>query len=94
MLLKEVVEAAPRALGVTTKALVGPGRSKSVARARAVAMYVARMECDASYPELGQAFERDSTTAMAAVRKVEHALLISDPVYKDLVLRLRSQLGL
>lgn len=59
--------------------LVSKDRHKSVAFARQVAMYFCRQRLKCSYPELGRAFgNRDHTTAMSAVRRVE-ALRQSDP---------------
>lgn len=59
--------------------LLSKDRHKSVAFARQVAMYLCRQRLKCSYPELGRAFgNRDHTTAMSAVRRVE-ALRQTDP---------------
>jgi chromosomal replication initiator protein len=50
--------------------LRGDRRGK-FARARHIAMYVARKATDVSYPELGRAFGRDHTTVIYAVRSVQ-----------------------
>lgn len=62
--------------------LLSKDRHKSVAFARQVAMYLCRQRLKCSYPELGRAFgNRDHTTAMSAVRRVE-ALRQTDPEVK------------
>jgi len=62
--------------------LLGKDRHKSVAFARQVAMYLCRQRLRSSFPELGRAFgDRDHTTVMSAVRKVE-SLRGSDPQVK------------
>jgi chromosomal replication initiator protein len=52
--------------------LLSKDRHKSVAFARHVAMYLCRQRLGCSFPELGRAFgNRDHTTVMSAVRRVE-----------------------
>jgi chromosomal replication initiator protein len=52
--------------------LLSKDRHKSVAFARHVAMYLCKSRLKCSYPELGRAFgNRDHTTVMSAVRKIE-----------------------
>jgi chromosomal replication initiator protein len=59
--------------------LLSKDRHKSVAFARQVAMYLCRQRLKCSFPELGRAFgNRDHTTVMSAVRRVE-ALRQRDP---------------
>ena len=59
--------------------LLSKDRHKSVAFARQVAMYLCRQRLKCSFPELGRAFgNRDHTTVMSAVRRVE-ALRARDP---------------
>jgi chromosomal replication initiator protein len=64
---------------VTNLDLVSKDRHKSVAFARQVAMYLCRQRLKCSFPELGRAFgNRDHTTVMSAVRRVEE-LRVKDP---------------
>jgi chromosomal replication initiator protein len=57
---------------LSTAELLSKDRHKSVAFARQVAMYLCRQRLKCSYPELGRAFgNRDHTTAMSAVKRVE-----------------------
>jgi chromosomal replication initiator protein len=56
-----------------TSDLLSKDRHKSIAFARHVAMYLCKQRLKCSFPELGRAFgNRDHTTVMSAVRKVEH----------------------
>ncbi len=64
---------------LTNAELLSKDRHKSVAFARQVAMYLCRQRLRCSYPELGRSFgNRDHTTVMSAVRRVE-ALRQKDP---------------
>ncbi len=58
--------------------LLSKDRHKSVAFARQVAMYLCRQRLKCSFPELGRAFDRDHSTVISAVRRVEAALKSSD----------------
>ncbi|MEZ4307400.1 MAG: chromosomal replication initiator protein DnaA [Polyangiaceae bacterium] len=59
--------------------LTSKDRHKSVAFARHVAMYLCKQRLKCSFPEIGRAFgNRDHTTVMSAVRKIE-AQRESDP---------------
>ncbi len=52
--------------------LTSKDRHKSVAFARHVAMYLCKQRLKCSFPEIGRAFgNRDHTTVMSAVRKIE-----------------------
>ncbi|MBW2527236.1 MAG: chromosomal replication initiator protein DnaA, partial [Deltaproteobacteria bacterium] len=52
--------------------LTSKDRHKSVAFARHVAMFLCKQRLKCSFPELGRAFgNRDHTTVMSAVRKIE-----------------------
>lgn len=61
------------------------------ARARQVAMYLARELLDMSYPQLGRIFRRDHTTVLQGTRKIG-ALVLTDEVLAVRINRLRLQL--
>jgi len=46
-------------------------RVRQVAHARQVAMYLSRKLTSSSFPEIGKAFQKDHSTVISAVRKVE-----------------------
>ncbi len=73
--------------------LLSKDRHKSIAFARHVAMYLCKQRLKCSFPELGRAFgNRDHTTVMSAVRKVE-ALRTSDPEVRAHLEALERKLG-
>jgi chromosomal replication initiator protein len=73
--------------------LLSKDRHKSIAFARHVAMYLCKQRLKCSFPELGRAFgNRDHTTVISAVRKVE-ALRTSDPEVRAHLEALERKLG-
>jgi chromosomal replication initiator protein len=77
--VEDIKRAVSEHFRLTHTDLVSKDRHKSVAFARQVAMYLCRQRLKCSFPELGRAFgNRDHTTVMSAVRRVE-ALLTTDP---------------
>jgi chromosomal replication initiator protein len=73
--------------------LLSKDRHKSIAFARHVAMYLCKHRLKCSFPELGRAFgNRDHTTVISAVRKVE-ALRSSDPEVRAHLEALERKLG-
>ncbi len=76
-----------------TSDLVSKDRHKSIAFARHVAMYLCKQRLKCSFPELGRAFgNRDHTTVMSAVKKVEN-LRESDPEVRAHLEALERKLG-
>lgn len=59
-------------------------RARSVARPRQVAMFLAKQLTSRSLPEIGRKFDRDHTTVMHAVRKVEELCGIDNSLAEDL----------
>ena len=55
-------------------AILGGQRSKTIARARKLAMWLTRQRLGYSFPEIGAAFDRDHTTVMSACKGVESAI--------------------
>ena len=52
----------------------GTNKSKGTAEARQIAMYLIRKLTNLSLPDIGREFNRDHSTALYAIRKVEVAL--------------------
>lgn len=70
--IARVMAITARRTGVSVTDMKSARRTKSLVAARQVAMYVARMVSQSSYPEIGRRFgNRDHTTVMHAVRKIE-----------------------
>ena len=73
--------------------LLSKDRHKSIAFARHVAMYLCKQRLKCSFPELGRAFgNRDHTTVMSAVRKVQE-LRTADPEVRAHLDALERKLG-
>jgi chromosomal replication initiator protein len=73
--------------------MLSKDRHKSIAFARHVAMYLCKQRLKCSFPELGRAFgNRDHTTVMSAVRKVEH-LRTTDPEVRAHLEAIERKLG-
>lgn len=74
--IPDVIEAVAAATRIDVDELTSHSRSKSVLGPRAVAYWLCRRLCAASYPEIARAFGgRDHTTVIHGVAKVE-----GDPV--------------
>lgn len=56
---------------ISVKEMQSSRRARTVARPRQIAMYLAKLLTLRSLPEIGRKFDRDHTTVMHAVRKVE-----------------------
>jgi chromosomal replication initiator protein len=73
--------------------LLSKDRHKSIAFARHIAMYLCKQRLKSSFPELGRAFgNRDHTTVMSAVRKVD-TLRQSDPEVRAHLEAIERKLG-
>ena len=76
---------------ISVKEMQSSRRARNVARPRQIAMYLAKQLTSRSLPEIGRKFDRDHTTVMHAVRKVEE-LIIEDTSLSESVEALRHLL--
>jgi len=79
---------------ITVEELRGPGKTRPLAQARQVAMYLCRELTDLSLPKIGQAFGRDHTTVMYAERKIRAEMAQRREVFdqvKELTTRIRQR---
>ncbi|MBQ0922404.1 chromosomal replication initiator protein DnaA [Saccharopolyspora endophytica] len=81
--------------GVTMDDLCGPGKTKALAQARQIAMYLCRELTDSSLPKIGQYFgSRDHTTVMYADKKIRKEMAERRRVYEhvqELTARIKQQ---
>ena len=63
--------------------LRGPQKTKNIAEARQTAMYLIRKLTNLSLPDIGQEFDRDHSTVLYAIRKVEVGLKNGDNTMKN-----------
>ena len=69
-------------------------RARAVARPRQIAMYLAKMLTSRSLPEIGRKFgNRDHTTVMHAVRKIEELRAIDPSINEDVEILIRTLRG-
>jgi chromosomal replication initiator protein len=91
--LSEIVDAAAQEFGVESGALLGRDRSRSVSRARQVAMFLARELTEHNLTEIGRGIGgRDHTTVLHAINQIGSSVH-ADPGVKKSVDNLRRRLG-
>lgn len=91
--VRRVINATARCHGLAAEDIVGPSRSRRVAHARAVAMYLARTLTSGSLEAIGKAFGgRDHTTVLHGVR-VTRERRAGDPAVAADIDRLIEQLA-
>ncbi|MEM7438719.1 MAG: chromosomal replication initiator protein DnaA [Pseudomonadota bacterium] len=67
--------------------ILGPRRARSIARPRQIAMYLAKTLTSKSLPEIGRRFgNRDHTTVIHAVRKIEELMQTDNQIAEDVEL--------
>ncbi len=82
----QVIDAVIAYYGLSRDRLVSASRSRSIAFPRQMAMYLARTETDASFPQIGkQLGDRDHTTVMHGYEKISAALERDEVVRRDLL---------
>ncbi len=90
--VEEIMRKVSEHYGLRISDLVGPRRSRAIARPRQVAVYLAKTLTSKSLPDIGRAFGgRDHTTVLHAVRRIE-ALRATDARIADDIEYLRRQL--
>ena len=72
--------------------MLSPRRSRSLARPRQIAMYLAKQHTTNSLPDIGRKFSnRDHTTVIHAVKKIED-LLKKDEEIRQSIIEVRKRL--
>lgn len=78
MTCDEILTKSARHFGIRVCDLIGPGRSKSLIRARHITMTIAREQLEMSYPEIAQEFGgRDHTTCITAIKRARARRMVS-----------------
>ena len=91
--VKLILEATSEVFDFTLDQITGGSRRRPLVDARQIAMYVTRNMTDLSYPEIGRAFgNRDHTTVIHAVRKIEHHMTERKEIF-DKVQDLQKHVG-
>lgn len=69
--LARVIDEVSKSTGVTMAEIIGPRRDRHIIRARFAAMAIARDYLDLSLPQIGREFNRDHTSVINALRRVD-----------------------
>lgn len=75
-----IFAAVEKKFGVSKEDIIGSRRTKDIATARHVAVFLIRQVTDMSLPNIGKLFNRDHTTVLSSCETVEKRML-SDPPY-------------
>ncbi|WPF66162.1 MULTISPECIES: chromosomal replication initiator protein DnaA [unclassified Corynebacterium] len=80
-----IIEVTAEYFGITTEALCGVGKTRAVAHARQLAMYLCRELTDLSLPRIGAQFGgKDHTTVMYADRKIRKEMKEKRDTYDEI----------
>lgn len=89
--IDEIQKKVAEYFSISVKEMQSSRRARNVARPRQIAMYLAKQLTSRSLPEIGRKFDRDHTTVMHAVRKVEE-LIVEDTSMAESIEHLRHAL--
>jgi len=89
--IDEIQKKVAEYFNISVKEMQSSRRARTVARPRQIAMYLAKQLTSRSLPEIGRKFDRDHTTVMHAVRKIEE-LVVKDKGLSENVEALRRSL--
>lgn len=89
-LFSVVIRVVARYYSITPEDILSRDRTKSATIARGTAMYVARLAGDFSYTEIGDAFKREHTTVMSAIKRSARQAA-SNPLFRDAVEQLQRE---
>ncbi|MBP5353452.1 MAG: chromosomal replication initiator protein DnaA [Alphaproteobacteria bacterium] len=89
--IDEIQKKVAEYFNISVKEMQSSRRARNVARPRQIAMYLAKQLTSRSLPEIGRKFDRDHTTVMHAVRKVEE-LVVEDVSMAESIDALRRSL--
>jgi len=92
--ISAVAKVVSEVVGVPLVDLYSERRPHKVCYARQVAWYVARFSLLKSYPVIGRSFNRDHSTVINGVQKVQRMIEKNEGAYLHHVLEVRSRLDL
>lgn len=88
--IDEIQKKVAEHFNISVKELQSSRRARTVARPRQVAMYLAKQLTSRSLPEIGRKFDRDHTTVMHAVRKIEELIIEDQTLAEDIEILRRT----
>jgi chromosomal replication initiator protein len=78
-----IVEETAKYFQLTVDDLVSKSRSRPLTTARHVAMYLVRECTGMTLPKIGELFDRDHTTALHGINKIDGSMRNREPVYRQ-----------
>jgi len=91
--IDDIVRTVSTHYNVKASDLRGSRRQRAVSRPRQIIMFLCRNFLNSTFPEIGRALNKDHSTVISAVRKVE-SLLKTDSSVREAVEAIKRQLGL
>ena len=88
--IDEIQKKVAEHFNISVKEMQSSRRARTVARPRQIAMYLAKLLTLRSLPEIGRKFDRDHTTVMHAVRKIEELVSQDQAMAEDIEVLRRS----
>ncbi len=91
--IEKIIEEVARTYDVTENEILSRHKTANVAKARQIAMYIARETTELPYKAIGEAFGRDHTTALFSVNKIEELIKVSSydkEVIEDIIKNLKN----
>lgn len=85
-----VIDAVAKEYGFTRDDLIDYGRTKNIVRCRQMAMYAARKLTNMTLPQIGRLLNRDHTTIIHGIEKIEATLTVAEI---DMIRRLSWRVG-
>lgn len=82
--IEKIVEEVARTYDVSEKDILSKRKTAELARARQIAMYIAKETTELAYKPIGEAFGKDHTTVLYAVKKVD-MWLKENPHEKEII---------
>ncbi len=80
--------------GISVEDLMSQKRTKEISYARQLAMYICRTLLDLSSPKVGKSFDRDHSTALHAINKIEKSIKVNKNVendYSDIIKTIKNK---
>ncbi|MEM9705049.1 MAG: DnaA/Hda family protein [Pseudomonadota bacterium] len=90
--LSDTISAAAEAFGITVEDIKGRAQPQRIVKARHAVVFVARETLKESFPRIGEALNRDHTTAMSSHRRAQ-ALLERNADFQSAVKRIQRAVG-
>lgn len=89
--IKTIIGVVAEHYGISASDIISSRRTANVVRPRQVAMYLAKTLTLRSLPEIGRLFDRDHTTVIASIRRIQ-SIMDADEDFRAVVNCLRQKL--